>query len=207
MVAGAKFSIDATEVTRAEYAAFLAVQPGMALQPLTVCSANTSYVPAANWPPTTSPQSPVTFVSWCDAAAYCNWAGKRLCGRIGGGPTPYSSYANASVSQWYAACSAGGTRTYPYASTYDPNACRGKDHGDTKPGDVGSLTTCEGGLPGLYDMSGNVWEWEDSCDSSDLCRRRGGAYGNTETILRCAVGGSDKRDVVARDLGFRCCKD
>jgi hypothetical protein len=52
-------------------------------------------------------------VDWCDAHAYCKPVGKRLCGKIGGGPNLYADYASASSSEWYRACSSGGSFTYP----------------------------------------------------------------------------------------------
>src|SRR5262249_40663852 len=108
---------------------------------------------------------PVHAVDWCDAFAYCAWAGKRLCGRIAGGSVdPTFGTDLASESEWYNACSRGGQHAYPYGDTYDPRACNGLEYGaGTGPQlPVGSLSSCTGGFAGLFDMSGNVSEWEDS---------------------------------------------
>ena len=105
----------------------------------------------------------------------------------------------------------GGTRAYPYRDTLDDAAC----NKTTATVPVGSKATCEGGFPGLFDLSGNVREWEDSCDGmtdrSDICRARGGSifsYGGA--YLSCGFGDTGGR--AARDdnkwfAGFRCCHD
>jgi formylglycine-generating enzyme required for sulfatase activity len=82
---------------------------------------------------------------------------------------------------------------------------------------VAALTGCQGGdsgvsntVAGIFDMVGNVGEWQDSCDyavaATDYCTIRGGSFGWP------AVGSScDEITVVAQreapygDVGFRCC--
>lgn len=206
--------IDSTEVTNSAYADFLAAQPSSAIQPAQ-CSFNGTYVPTNQWPATDRADHAVAWVDWCDAYAYCAWAGKRLCGAIDGGATPYASFKNAAVSQWYNACSAGGTVVYPYGSDYDAEACNGgviegESSGDPWP--AGSQASCQGGVEGLFDMSGNLWEWEDSCATSDgvgdLCRARGGSFWSSDLSLRCQGATADhSRSNVNRNLGFRCCSD
>lgn len=195
--------MDATEVSNAQYAQFLAASPATSGQ-LPECAWNTSYVPALSWPATGKDEYPVVYVDWCDAYAYCKWAQKRLCGKIGGGTNAYDEHALATRSQWYNACSAGGTKTYPYGSTYSGTACNGDENGVGATLPAGSKLTCEGGYPGLFDLSGNVREWEDSC-SGATCRLRGGSFEYGTTYLACGLSNYDDRDDNSGYVGFRCC--
>lgn len=204
--------VDSTEVTNAQYAQFLAaaVQPQSVTGSPSSCTWNTSYTPSQAWPATGKDNFPVVYVDWCDAYAFCQWAGKRLCGAVGGGSLPYNDYADVNKSQWLYACSAKGTKKYPYGDVYDPTACNGVDYGASAAIAVKSASKCEGGETGLFDMSGNVWEWEDSCQAQtgdeDQCRLRGGSFWfNGSSDLLCANGNANDRGAKNDIYGFRCC--
>jgi formylglycine-generating enzyme required for sulfatase activity len=76
---------------------------------------------------------------------------------------------------------------------------------------VGSLVNCvtsTTGYAGVYDLSGNVWEWEDNCDyagQSASCRIRGGSFLNDSGGLACGFGYPSTRGEVEVSIGFRCC--
>lgn len=205
------YSIDATEVTNASYSAFLAADPATANQP-PECRWNGTFVPSNDWPAFGNEAYPVVWVDWCDARAYCAWAGKRLCGSVAGGPTPFGETNDPQQSQWYDACSLNASRMYPYGNDYDADACNGEDYGAGAALAAGSLETCQGGQAGLYDMSGNVWEWEDSCSEAvgetDKCHARGGSFFTKASIMRCSFATTTyNRTQVGKNIGFRCCRD
>jgi formylglycine-generating enzyme required for sulfatase activity len=204
MVSAGSYCIDATEVTNVAYAAFLEAHYDPSLQPPECSSWKADFTPE-KWSPTTllqQPRQPVVNVDWCDAFAFCAWAGKRLCGRIGGGN---ASGSPTTGSQWFEACSKSGARTFPYGDTYRPAACA---VGVNALVDVGSMPSCEGSYSGLFDMSGNVAEWEDACASAgptDDCAIRGGSYQSTDQEATCAAQSQSSRRRGDDTIGFRCC--
>jgi len=209
--------IDATEVTQAQYAEFLRAGYTEA-QPLS-CAWNKSYVPGEGPPVKPSfcesgGDAPRGCVDWCDAFMFCAWSGKRLCGSPSGATADFARPTDSASSQWYAACSSNGTRAYPYGATYDPKACNGVGQGRGFLTPAGAIATCEGGTPGVFDMSGNVWEWEDACTKADggvggaaaePCRFRGGSVTDDAAQLRCDSLGAQPRDFQQYNVGFRCC--
>jgi formylglycine-generating enzyme required for sulfatase activity len=111
----------------------------------------------------------------------------------------------------------GGAQQYS-AGMGDPLVCVGSGY-DGDPGfnpntdhsiDVGQAATCEGGYPGIFDMSGNVEEWQDACvedlGADDLCLARGGSYTGVLPTCDMAIGHKRSQDN-ALGRGFRCCAD
>jgi formylglycine-generating enzyme required for sulfatase activity len=205
------FCIDSTLVSQADYAPFLHAETLGKIPLPGICAAKTGYGPPLSCATPFDEKSPlpVVCVDWCDAYAYCAWAGKRLCGHIGGGSNPYDSFADAAASQWYAACSQNGRFTYPYGSNYDPRACNGADLGLGKTTVPGLLSTCAS-YPGLFDMSGNVFEHEDSWENDGgtvFVRARGGGYRSNKVDLACNGGNWNSPLGENEFTGLRCCKD
>jgi len=134
-VDGGSYCIDSTEVSRAQYAAFVADGFPLTGQP-PCCAANTTYEPdpACEVQPEVTHQGdhPQVCVDWCDADAFWRWAGKRLCAGVRLEADPQSN-------EWHNACSTGGAHTYCFGSTWDPDACNGEDHGLGTTAPVGSL--------------------------------------------------------------------
>ena len=238
---GGDYCIDNLEVTKNAYAAFWAANPNLNGQPAE-CSWNLTYTPTSEWPPTLTQTNwnggdPVRSVDWCDALAYCTWAGKRLCGQIGGGSVTQGPDAtDYTKDEWYNGCSSNNSNIFPYgpfqpenemdAGTWQGTGCNyipAPPNGlsDTKAfvipqtDPTGNLNTgmfsCQGGPPGVYNMSGDVAEWENSCSASagstDLCYARGGSYtaNNDPNQLSCASLITFQRDKTDPSIGIRCC--
>lgn len=207
------FCIDATEVTNTQFNAFLAdsTRP----QAPSACAYRTSYGGAAR----PGDALPVTNVDWCEAWMFCAWSGKRLCGSRNGARINDFDVANDSkVSEWFAACSRSSSVRYPYGDTADVQRCNGCDRaGKCDAGGADLVATaslpCEGGYPGLFDMAGNVAEWEDNCAGGSNARQhdcppRGGDRTLSSGNLRCEL--SEVPDYGQREdrstfTGIRCC--
>lgn len=197
------------EVTNAEYAVFLqGNDPGQDAE----CAFNTSYVPA-NGAPVLNDQ-PVTGVDWCDATAYCKSVGKTLCGARSGGGIDPSSFVDAAQDAWFDTCSSGGSLAFPYGDAYSATTCNGEQAGVGAPAAVGSFIACRepsGPLESPYDLSGNVWEWENACASTtgtgDACRVRGGSFNNDASSLSCDTDYAIKRGAAYDSVGIRCCSN
>ncbi len=232
---GSTYCIDTTEVTQGQYAEFLEAKGGsmidnpddMSGQPAG-CELNARYVsarpddepPNCRWtheafdPMGTHPDFPVGCVDWCDAYMYCAWAGKRLCGAMGGGPIAWEQQSNANVSEWYNACSQGGTLPYPYGDAYDEEKCARESVALAD--EVGQRPECHGTEPPfdqLFDMSGNIAEWTNACEVAEgskyeYCQYRGKFYLPPEPAgYSCDATETGSRLTKYPGLGFRCCLD
>lgn len=225
---GITFCIDSTEVTNAQYAEFLAAQVPTTGQEEPRCAWNQTFQPAAkatNGPPCPAfdpvarPDHPVVCVDWCDAAAYCGWAGKHLCQapeEKGGGPVADWTVPNAS--EWVIACTGDKAKDhpYPYGMAAEPGRCVDQEYPSAMPSlrPVKEAVMCEGGVPGLFDMSGNAGEWQNDCavpknveakGDSDVCYPLGGSFSSRPTDSSCTAETPFMRSQVAGDIGFRCC--
>ena len=203
---GTEFYIDSTEVTNGQYAAFLAAKGGDTSGQRAACSWNDSYEPTA---PIGDNPRPAVNVDFCDAAAFCDWAGERLCGDLNGGPLAITDLRDATKSQWYLACAGTDDEYYPYGNNNAQLADGCNEYNSGLMADVGSFSLCEGHYKGVFDLVGNAAEWVDACDDTgdepllDNCWLMGGSYLRDD--YKCQSHDSWVRSDTAAVFGFRCC--
>lgn len=220
------YCIDETEISVASYELFsTAVTPATAKNPLPApcnVAAKTSFVAGYPSGADAGAALPVRYVDWCDAFAYCDWAGKRLCGQIGGKTNPYDRPNDPSSGQWRRACSVDkgsvDASVWPYGASPNGELCQTRDRDTgvadappTAPVESGSLSGCKGASSELnaplFDQSGNVAEWEDSCSPSYVtCWVRGGSFRTPSAQASCAASEAKAPLTRSDAIGFRCCK-
>ena len=219
---GTSYCIDATEVTQGQYDVFrrASEQPGVPGTEHPACAGkNLSYVPPvgtdesscsvnpAFYSPEQTPDVPVSCVDWCDAYAYCAWAGKRLCGG----------------EQWTNACTAGGTTTYATGDHYEDGTCL-DGRAVEQAGTLDALLQPVGSAPGCHaatapfdqvrDLGGSRAEWQDTCEGdgpNDRCAVRGAALdranGGMSTCGQSYLAARSAGSGRSPEVGFRCCLD
>jgi formylglycine-generating enzyme required for sulfatase activity len=169
-----------------------------------------------------APEEPVTQVSWNDARAFAEWAGKRL-------PTE---------AEWeYAARGGLAGKKYSWGDELRP---AGRPAANWWQGEFPARDAAEDGFAGrapvgsfapngygLYDTGGNVWEWCSDWFAADYYGQspatdprgptggeerviRGGSWMCSEnycTNYRVAGRGHTAPDTGLNNLGFRCARD
>ena len=220
------FCIDTTEVTVKQYTAFTTAKGNDVSGQPAKCAWNTSYAAALGG----ADELPIAGVNWCDAQAYCKWAGKRLCGKHANnsfvGPVGVADLGEFTTHEWLLACSDLGQLRYPYGGIQQPTTCNTGENEAGRTLAVRSKPECQGGFNGVFDMVGNVWEWIDGpClppdagppgdaapveagPQKDECFVKGGAFLNVGVNLDCRVDGRGaSRDRRGQEIGIRCCSD
>lgn len=186
------FAMGVYEVTISEWAA---------------CVRDKACRPISDWSKENpNPLIPATGIAFADAQAFVAW----LSVQSG------KNYRLPTEDEWEYAARAGSPDAFAWGAAISPSDA----NYDQTASYHGSPTAPYRGYPeavnayppntfGLYQMSGNVWEWTQGC-SDQQCRARiarGGAFASTPGELRLAnrfaISGGHKRD----DLGIRVARD
>lgn len=156
-----------------------------------------------------TPNHPIVGVSWDDAVAYCTWLSKQTG----------KNYRLPTEAQWEYAAGGGSANRTKWAGTNDKNELTKyawfSKNSRSKTHPVGQKKANE---LGLYDMSGNVWEWcsdwygtyptgaqtdPKGADSGSYRVSRGGSWNNLADYCRVAFRGSSSPAARSNNLGFR----
>jgi hypothetical protein len=197
------FCIDSTQVTNAQYAAFASsVTPATAVQAVGCGDLNDSFMPSGGL---FMDDLPVVTVDYCDAWAYCRWAGKRLCAQVDPQATGYDPLTNSEMYYVCAGAGKGMNLAYAYGDTYDSNRC---DDMNPQLTPVRSHSDCHSLVyPQVFDLSANVGFWENMC-SPGVCRDTTPDGGQAATDShRCDNSNGDPITLQHPDIGIRCCSD
>lgn len=151
----------------------------------------TGYISDGNWQRYFLPgmeRYPVAGVSFKDASEYAKWVGKRL-------PTSQ---------EWQKACGGKEGHPFPWGLQFDPMRCAWM--ATQKPVQVDAFPEGQS-AHGLFNMSGNVWEWvTDTAGGRRFLM--GGSYNSDGlslgTLARLPVPADGFRPTP--DIGFRCVK-
>jgi hypothetical protein len=135
-------------------------------------------------------EKPRNMVSQDAASHLCESVGKRLC----------------SIEEWQAACKGNSNSRYPYGSAYNQTKCATDLKSAKEPNRSGFKEHCRS-WHGMYDMSGNLWEWTSTpAQREGLFLVAGGAW-NTQNKSSCTeTSYSFYPQNEYPFVGFRCCK-
>jgi sulfatase modifying factor 1 len=224
MVRVGNVCIDSTPVTNGQYRAFLADTAKPAFSgavceqsaPTDIASpvADCNILDVQRTEVFTNPMMPAVCVTVCDARAFCEWAGRHLCGGLDGKPLPDPEAIGPQDDEWTHACTENDAHDFSTGTTWNSSGCVVKENSPPyrSPQPVDREPRCEG-PPGVFDMIGNVVVWIDACDSK--CRLAGETsdwrsdesieLGNSNAPGRCDAIDAAEPDYRATDVGFRCC--
>jgi len=210
------FWIDQTEVSNEQFAA--CVRAGACSGPYSTASATRD----AYYGNPDFGRYPVIHVDWLGASAYCKWAGRRLPSEA-----EWEKAARADASVLYPWGNAWDVQTIPRVNFSDKNDAGGASDtvADDGYGDTAPVASYPDGASryGVYDMSGNVWEWVNDWFGAQYYSEspsanppgpasgagrvlRGGSWSSDTSNIRSANRVWLPADASGDDIGFRCAR-
>ena len=135
------------------------------------------------------PRHPVETVSWYQANNYCHNLNKRL-------PTEW---------EWEKAAKSRSVTKYFWGNKINSSFLWFADNAEFKTHPVALKIP---NFYGLYDISGNVYEWTTSWDSNEKKFKvlRGGSWANRANSVRSAYRDRASPSEYGSEIGFRCVK-
>jgi len=134
---------------------------------------------------------PVIYVNWDDTQSYLQWLSKKAG----------KSYRLPKEAEWEYACY-GGRKTEYCGSDNIKEVAWYEDNSESQTQPVGKK---KANGYGLYDMSGNVWEWTDDCGEASCTSRvvRGGSWNYAAQLVRATTRLAFVPTIRSYSYGFR----
>ena len=236
-----RYCIDERQATYGEYRQFIKKMGKKFDGQPSECSWNRDYGPSEYYLSTTGvmskrepslaeadPDHAVNHLDFCDAWAFCSWAGKRLCGERGDDPRRIRMFDRdpndhlglrtydwvmPGLNEWLYVCTQGGTSSYPYGEDWKDGVCL--DHWKLRAEGPSALRVrdtagneCRGTHPPydrVFNMIGGVRQWTNICSSTDgRCQQWGAIDRDWATHCDSAFVMYNMRSATG---GVRCCAD
>ena len=199
------FMVSRTEITRGQYRALGLVPPGKSDQD----------------------DEPVSNVTWLDTVRFCNALSQKenlelvytFNGKVVSADFQKNGYRLLTEAEWEYAARAAGTENFNYSGSDIANEVSWYDDNSSRK--IQTVAQKKPNGLGIYDMSGNDWEWcwdliaaYSSKTQSDPTGPapskktifrviRGGAYSFNDSSSRCGFRRAFNPDSQAADIGFR----
>jgi formylglycine-generating enzyme required for sulfatase activity len=158
-------------------------------------------------------RAPVINVDWCDVGKFASYVNANSHG----------GYRRVTEAEWEYAARAGKASVFPWgAQMPECNAAsaRGARFGACTPKGISDVGSFKANPFGLYDMTGNVWEWVEDCYRPNLegqpangaayvvgdCKfrvNRGGAWDVVDWGVRPSIRNKDTPNSRVHGIGFR----